>query len=214
MCMYVCMCVWRPVEDTGTSPTAPTTRMRPGHRPAHPYPHAHPPSRFLPPLSPPPHPACCLLPPACCRLPADVGFIQMLKSFTPVVVMFFLFLFNIEVRAPLPPPPSPTPPKACPSPSPTRNCPSLTTAHPSPSPHPHPSRPHLPACLLACQVPTKAVTAAILIISFGTAMTCSFTPNASLAGLAVMLLSEGARRGRERDLGESGARVGAFFSCL
>ena len=29
----------------------------------------------------------------------DVGFIQMLKSFTPVVVMVFLFLFDIEVRS-------------------------------------------------------------------------------------------------------------------
>ena len=66
----------------------------------------------------------------------DVGFIQMLKSFTPVVVMIFLFLTNIEI-------------------------------------------------------PTRPVVVSILIISFGTAMTCSFTPNASVAGMAVMLLSEG-----------------------
>lgn len=66
----------------------------------------------------------------------DVGFIQMLKSFTPVVVMIFLFLTNIEI-------------------------------------------------------PNRPVVVSILIISFGTAMTCSFTPNASLVGMAVMLLSEG-----------------------
>ena len=66
----------------------------------------------------------------------DVGFIQMLKSFTPVVVMAFLFLTNIEI-------------------------------------------------------PTRPVVVSILIISFGTAMTCSFTPNASVVGMAVMLLSEG-----------------------
>jgi drug/metabolite transporter (DMT)-like permease len=65
----------------------------------------------------------------------DVGFIQMLKSFTPVVVMAFLFVFGIE----------------------------------------SPSRP---------------VIISIFFISIGTAVTCSYTPNASILGILVMLLSE------------------------
>lgn len=65
----------------------------------------------------------------------DVGLIQMLKSFTPVVVMAFLFISGIEY-------------------------------------------------------PNKPVIISILTISFGTALTCSYTPNASVLGMAVMLLSE------------------------
>jgi Triose-phosphate Transporter family len=65
----------------------------------------------------------------------DVGLIQMLKSFTPVVVMAFLFISGIES-------------------------------------------------------PDRPVIISILIISFGTALTCSYTPNASVLGMAVMLLSE------------------------
>ena len=65
----------------------------------------------------------------------DVGLIQMLKSFTPVVVMAFLFLTGIET-------------------------------------------------------PNKPVIISIIIISFGTALTCSYTPNASVLGMLVMLLSE------------------------
>ena len=65
----------------------------------------------------------------------DVGLIQMLKSFTPVVVMFFLFLTGIET-------------------------------------------------------PNKPVIISILIISFGTALTCSYTPDASVLGMFVMLFSE------------------------
>ena len=65
----------------------------------------------------------------------DVGFIQMLKSFTPVVVMGLLFLTGIET-------------------------------------------------------PSRPVIISIIVISFGTAMTCSYTPNANVLGMAVMLSSE------------------------
>ena len=65
----------------------------------------------------------------------DVGLIQMLKSFTPVVMMTLLFLTGIEI-------------------------------------------------------PDRPVIISIFIISFGTALTCSYTPNASVLGLAVMLASE------------------------
>lgn len=65
----------------------------------------------------------------------DVGLIQMLKSFTPVVVMGLLFLTGIET-------------------------------------------------------PNRPVIISIIVISFGTAMTCSYTPNANVLGMAVMLTSE------------------------
>lgn len=65
----------------------------------------------------------------------DVGLIQMLKSFTPVVMMALLFSTGIET-------------------------------------------------------PDRPVVISILIISFGTALTCSYTPNAPILGLAVMLVSE------------------------
>ena len=65
----------------------------------------------------------------------DVGFIQMLKSFTPVVVMIFLYFTGIEF-------------------------------------------------------PNKQIIISILIISFGTALTCTYTPNASVLGMIIMLMSE------------------------
>ena len=65
----------------------------------------------------------------------DVGFIQMLKSFTPVVVMIFLYFTGIEY-------------------------------------------------------PNKQIIISILIISFGTALTCTYTPNASVLGMIIMLMSE------------------------
>lgn len=65
----------------------------------------------------------------------DVGFIQMLKSFTPVVVMIGLYFSGIEI-------------------------------------------------------PSRAIVISIVIISIGTALTCSFTPNASSFGILIMFMSE------------------------
>jgi len=67
----------------------------------------------------------------------NVGFIQMLKSFTPVIVMAFLFLAGVEK-------------------------------------------------------PTRPVIVSIVVISIGTATTCSFTLQLSLLGLIVMFTSEAA----------------------
>lgn len=64
----------------------------------------------------------------------DVGLIQMLKSFTPVIVMLGLYLSRIEI-------------------------------------------------------PTQSVIFSILMISVGTAVTCSFSPNVTIIGLLVMLLT-------------------------
>jgi len=64
-----------------------------------------------------------------------VGFIQMLKSFTPVIIMLTAYVAKIE----------------------------------------SPSRP---------------TVVSIMIISLGTAMTCSFTPQLSIVGLAVMFAAE------------------------
>lgn len=64
-----------------------------------------------------------------------VGFIQMLKSFTPVIIMITAYLARIET----------------------------------------PSRPTI---------------ASIVVISLGTAMTCSFTPQLSILGLIVMFAAE------------------------
>lgn len=65
----------------------------------------------------------------------NVGLIQMLKSFTPVIIMITAYLARIES-------------------------------------------------------PSKSVIVSVLIISLGTATTCSFTPELSILGLMVMLLSE------------------------
>ena len=67
----------------------------------------------------------------------NVGFIQMLKSFTPVIVMLTLFLAGVEK-------------------------------------------------------PTRPVILSIIIISVGTAATCSYTLEWSVLGLGVMFLSEAA----------------------
>ena len=65
----------------------------------------------------------------------NVGFIQMLKSFTPVIIMITAYLAGIEK-------------------------------------------------------PSKPVSISILVISVGTAATCSFTPQLSIIGLFVMFLAE------------------------
>ena len=65
----------------------------------------------------------------------NVGFIQMLKSFTPVIIMLTAYVARIET-------------------------------------------------------PTRPVVSSVLVISLGTAMTCSFTPQLSLLGLFVMFLAE------------------------
>jgi hypothetical protein len=65
----------------------------------------------------------------------NVGFIQMLKSFTPVIIMITAYLAGIEK-------------------------------------------------------PSKPVIVSILVISVGTAATCSFTPQLSILGLFVMFLAE------------------------
>ena len=64
----------------------------------------------------------------------DVGLIQMLKSFTPVIVMLGLYFSRIEI-------------------------------------------------------PSQSVVFSILMISVGTAVTCSFSPHVTILGLLVMLLT-------------------------
>ncbi|RYH05597.1 hypothetical protein EON65_44260 [archaeon] len=65
----------------------------------------------------------------------DVGFIQMLKAFTPVFIMVVSYLSVVDT-------------------------------------------------------PTHPVILSVLVISLGTAMTCSFTPSLSIVGLLVMALAE------------------------
>ena len=65
----------------------------------------------------------------------NVGFIQMLKSFTPVIIMLTAYMARIET-------------------------------------------------------PSQSVVMSVMIISLGTAMTCSFTPQLSLLGLSVMFMAE------------------------
>jgi len=65
----------------------------------------------------------------------NVGFIQMFKSFTPVLIMLVSFLMNVET-------------------------------------------------------PTNYIMVSVVIISVGTAATCSFTPELSLVGLAIMFSAE------------------------
>lgn len=65
----------------------------------------------------------------------NVGFIQMLKSFTPVVIMITAYFANIES-------------------------------------------------------PSKSVVYSVIIITIGTAATCSFSPEFSLTGILIMLLAE------------------------
>jgi hypothetical protein len=65
----------------------------------------------------------------------SVGFIQMLKSFTPVIIMLTAYMARIET-------------------------------------------------------PSRSVVMSVMIISLGTAMTCSFTPQLSLLGLSVMFMAE------------------------
>ena len=65
----------------------------------------------------------------------SVGFIQMLKSFTPVIIMLTAYVVRIET-------------------------------------------------------PSKSVVMSVMVISLGTAMTCSFTPQLSLLGLLVMFMAE------------------------
>lgn len=65
----------------------------------------------------------------------SVGFIQMLKSFTPVIIMLTAYVARIET-------------------------------------------------------PSKSVVMSVMVISLGTAMTCSFTPQLSLLGLLVMFMAE------------------------
>ncbi|RYG60217.1 hypothetical protein EON64_19480, partial [archaeon] len=65
----------------------------------------------------------------------DVGFIQMLKAFTPVFIMLTGYLASVDT-------------------------------------------------------PTSAVIWSVVVISLGTAMTCTFTPSLSLLGILIMMLSE------------------------
>ena len=65
----------------------------------------------------------------------NVGFIQMLKSFTPVIIMLTAYLARIET-------------------------------------------------------PSRPVVLSVLVISAGTAATCSFTPQLSVLGVLLMLLAE------------------------
>ena len=65
----------------------------------------------------------------------DVGFIQMLKSFTPVIIIIFLTISGVEI-------------------------------------------------------PSTAVLISVFTISFGTAITCGFSPNVTILGLLLMFSSQ------------------------